>query len=319
MRLSRHSSNLLKIGVSLLFVIWLATIADFEKVTPLLLDVGFGVMGLAVIFHIASFVLGAARWWLLLQATGTSVSFWSILPVYYLGAFFNATLPTGVGGDAIRTIYLTRRGMDLKALIASAIMDRFLGLVALVAFVGCGSLFLPESLLTDTQKAGIAVAALFLTGLLLALISRSVLQRLGEKSEGSPRTWLKHIHAIGEVWLRFSQTPKTVLVALILSVLNQLFVIAAYIALGSHLVLPLAVTDYLVIIPLVFLAANAPISVGGLGVRETALVSLLLAYGAAKEAAVALSLLYLAAYWLSLLPGLIALMHKPAPAPAPHA
>lgn len=97
--------------------------------------------------------------------------------------------------------------------------------------------------------------------------------------------------------------PDLVLKALILTLFMQSLVILVYYLLGSSIGIELSAITYFGIIPIVFIAANLPVSVGGLGVRETALVALLAAAGIDTQRAIALSLLYLLVLWIASAPG----------------
>lgn len=280
--------------------------ADMPKLLAHITRISLPVFLIAVLLHVLSFMLGALRWWLLLRNTDCSARFLVLLPAYYMGAFFNYLLPTGVGGDAVRTVLLSKQGMPLPALIASALMDRFMGLLGVILLVLVGIPFLPIAILAN-NGAWMSGTALLLFGLLFgaALIiawldsghMRRTLARFSHPK-------VQGMYRIGEICRTFLQAPGIVGAAMLLTILNQVLIIAAYILLGKNLGIALDITIYFAIVPLVFLAANAPLSVGGLGVREGALVTLLVMSGIEQESALALSLLYLMTLYTSLLPGL---------------
>jgi uncharacterized membrane protein YbhN (UPF0104 family) len=60
----------------------------------------------------------------------------------------------------------------------------------------------------------------------------------------------------------------------------------------------------LVVIPLAFMAAALPISIGGMGVRELATVGLLMRFGIAESDAAAIALMYIPVLLLASMPGL---------------
>jgi hypothetical protein len=68
------------------------------------------------------------RWWSLIPAT--TIGFGSVLTMYGAGLFSNNFLPTGIGGDGIRTALLSRR-LPLAQSLLSVVLDRFVGCVAL--------------------------------------------------------------------------------------------------------------------------------------------------------------------------------------------
>ena len=91
--------------------------------------------------------------------------------------------------------------------------------------------------------------------------------------------------------------------ALVMTVVLQSLVISAYIMLALGTGLDLPVITFFALIPIVVLASNLPISLGGLGVREGVLVALLVVVGVDEQQAISLSLLYLFINWIATLPG----------------
>ncbi len=87
---------------------------------------------LAVGLMVSSLVIRAYRWLMLLRGLGSDVRFGRLTALYFIGNFFNAFLPSGMGGDVVRAIEATR---DVPADIAAGtvIVDRMAGLLMLFA------------------------------------------------------------------------------------------------------------------------------------------------------------------------------------------
>ena len=308
----RFGSPALRLAISAALLYWLTSMADMPKLLTQLTRLSLPVFFTAVMLHVLSFMLGGLRWWLLLKNTDNNARLSVLLPAYYMGAFFNYLLPTGVGGDAVRTVLLSKQGMSLPLLIASAVMDRFMGLLGVVLLIFVGIPFLPASLLA---QGGYWMGG---TGFLLIGLLFGVALAISWLGSNSMRPTLERfshpkvrgMYRIGEICQAFLSAPGVVSTALLLTLLNQVLIISVYIILGTHLGIALEATVYFAIIPLVFLAANMPVSVGGLGVREGVLVTLLMMSGIEQEPALALSLLYLLILYTSLLPGLCVTVMK---------
>lgn len=258
----------------------------------------------AIGLHICVFFLGAFRWWLLFKHTGISSPFLRALPSYYLGVFFNNFLPTGMGGDIIRTLHLNLRGLNAKTLIASAIADRVIGLTVMLA-IAATSLSLSQ----DVNLSGHSKIFLLLTVLVaiigpwLLLTSRfiNLVEKLARKYQHTRvRRVLLEILSLCS---SYRSAKKLILIAVGVSVIMQGLAIFIYYFLGRGIGIGLSLTTYFAVIPLVFVAASLPISIGGLGVREGVLVGLLVTVGVDEQLAFALSLLYLLVLWTSSLPG----------------
>jgi hypothetical protein len=76
-----------------------------------------------------------------------------------------------------------------------------------------------------------------------------------------------------------------------------------YYYLGASIGIELSPMTYYTIIPIVFLVTSIPLSIGGLGIREGALVALLMSVNIDTQLAITLSLLFLFVLWLSSVPG----------------
>lgn len=109
-----------------------------EELSPLLL--------LATIaLNLAGQALCAYRWGCLSSLVGRSVSFRTLLQLYFSGMFFNMCLPTSIGGDVVRVVGLGRQTGSKSAALASVFMDRNVGLAALLAVGVAAAALAPTS------------------------------------------------------------------------------------------------------------------------------------------------------------------------------
>ena len=101
----------------------------------------------------------------------------------------------------------------------------------------------------------------------------------------------------------YRSTKKLILAAFGVALVMQGLAIWIYYYLGASIGIELSPMTYYTIIPIVFLATNIPLSIGGLGIREGALVALLMSVNIDTQLAITLSLLFLFVLWLSSVPG----------------
>ena len=90
--------------------------------------------------------------------------------------------------------------------------------------------------------------------------------------------------------------------------LNQLLVVLILLILAPGLGVHLPTFQFTVVLMLVFLVSSLPISLGGLGAREGAMMSLMLPLGFDAAAVLALSVAYLLVLWSCTLPGVFMLL-----------
>jgi uncharacterized membrane protein YbhN (UPF0104 family) len=131
----------------------------------------------AFLLYIFSLVIRAYRWLVLLRSLDPDVSFGRLLRLYFVGAFYNAFLPSTYGGDVVRALELTQ-DTNPSVAIGTVLLDRMTGL--LVNFV-MGLVVLPfyaarmapwlVGLLLCVAGGGLVVGALVLEGRFLRRIT----------------------------------------------------------------------------------------------------------------------------------------------------
>jgi glycosyltransferase 2 family protein len=299
----------LKLAITCVLLYLIFSGVDLQRVGSAALAVRPEAVVFAVALHMLVFVLGALRWWLLAQHAGLGLPFMKVFPSYYLGVFFNNFLPTGVGGDLVRILHLKRRHVDLGTLVSSTVIDRVIGLGVVLA-TGLIALALSSQVRLDDRArlllfvtAAIAVSSVLILGsdwfgaLIRGLTKRFQRTRIR-------KTLLETIESLHN--LRDRKT--LVLSAILISLSVQCLIVLSYYILSQSMGLGQPMQIFFIAVPVIFLAAALPISLGGLGVREGTLVMLLVTAGSDKAEAASLSLVYLAVMWMASLPGAFTLL-----------
>jgi uncharacterized membrane protein YbhN (UPF0104 family) len=288
----------LRIAVALGALAWLASRVDLALVGGALATTSASAVVVATVASFASNLVIAVRLSVLLAAQGVAVSVPQTLAINLTAFFYNLLLPIGgVGVAALRLQQFSARtsGRFTSALTAM-ICDR---LVALAA-VGIVGLFCwlvdphpkpPGALLM--LLAGAAAIGAFLAP---RAVPASMRQLVRELQAGGSGTWwsaalLRLTHALGAV-ARLS--PATLARIVGISILAQLPGIVVFVALAWGLGLPVSVASMGWVRSIVQLVTVLPISIGGLGVREGALVLTLAWFGVADHDALALAILVFA-------------------------
>ena len=70
------------------------------------------VVAAACAYYAGCQLLASFRWQLILRAKRFHISLGRLFRFYLIGTFFNAFLPTGLGGDVVKTFYLYRETKD---------------------------------------------------------------------------------------------------------------------------------------------------------------------------------------------------------------
>lgn len=299
----------LKIGITTALLAFVMSRTDTSSLRSLLFALPGGVLLTAVVLHFLAFALGAFRWWLLARAAGFGRSFMGACRGYFLGVFFNNFLPTGLGGDIVRIAHLRDPATSLTPLIASTISDRVIGLVAVFATGLCALSLLDQITLGNQSRATLFAAALIAVLSLWLFVTEWFGSRIDRCAAYTRHTRfrrgfieiLQSLHGL-------HRHRRLLFGALVISFAMQSLVVLTYYVLARALDLQQPLGLYFAVIPVVFVAAVLPVSIGGLGVREGALVNLLIFFGAGANQAVGLSVAYLGVLWVASLPGLLALL-----------
>ena len=247
-----------------------------------------GWIGLAIAVTFLQIFIGVLRWREVSTQCGAPIETRQAMRFNLIGTFFNQTLPSSIGGDAVRLWLVARGGAGWRAATYSIFVDRAIGLIALAILIVAT---LPWSYRLITDPNGRSALLLVDFAALAGGIGFLVLGLL-------PWPWLKrwwgthHLHACSAIANRviFSRQhgPKVVVLSLLVHVLA---VVIAWCVVQS-IAAPVAFGQIFQLVPPVMLITMLPISIAGWGVRE-ATMGLAFGYaGLMTNEGVNVSLLY---------------------------
>jgi uncharacterized membrane protein YbhN (UPF0104 family) len=259
-----------------------------------------------VALYVAGQVMSAFRWRLLAALNGLGGRFSDYLAYYFIGMFTNVFVPGLVAGDALRALYLGRRQQKIGPAFASVMADRGIGLLTLFWLAAVAALCtprvqLPVSVLRWTLAAGAVSLFAYVTAPMVA------------KWAGTNDRLNRLLAPIIPYLCRpFALTP-----AIGLSALLQLSLATCQYLLGIGLGLDIALSTFVLTVPITNVIASLPITINGLGMREAGYLVLLGMAGVSKAQAVALSILYFAATLAGGFTGVFAFLTTPIPRGVP--
>ncbi len=291
-----YRAYVIRAGLGVAVVAFLLSHYDARPILRILSHEGAAWFAAAVVLYIAGQVMSTWRWMLLAYALKLRGAWVDFLRFYFIGMFTNTFVPGLVGGDAARAFYLGRRYEKMGAAVAATIADRFYGLLALfwlaaLAVVFLGADTVPPSVRHPTVIVGAIALAGFVASPLVARIVDFLPHRI--------RRW-------GEIVLPYLREPQTTLLPILLSFVLQTSLAICQWLLARGLGLEVPVALFIVMVPIANVFASLPITLNGLGVRETAYLFLFGLAGIRHEDAIALGLLWFAATMIGGLTGGIA-------------
>lgn len=233
---------------------------------------------IVLFFYLCAHLIGIAKWRMVVNAAGAQLDFNTSAQCYLGGLFGTLFLPSIVGGDVVRLAVGLKKSPKPAAVLAGNVADRFLDVAAQAGLVLMGLALLPGSLSPEWREKGVHYLFLFIALMMAALLLAYLLYRLAiAKSSGKFR---RKIVRLRQSLRAVKEKPHILIFGWSLGTLIQFtfLVLTALLAISCGLTLPLRI--WLFAWPLAKLAAILPLTQGGMGVREAALVGLLSPFGA---------------------------------------
>jgi uncharacterized membrane protein YbhN (UPF0104 family) len=284
----------LKILVSGALLYFALRKANFSDLASRIDVASLGWIGLAIAVTFLQIFVGALRWLEVGAECGASLTIRHAMRYNVIGAFFNQTLPSSIGGDAVRLWLVARAGAGWRAATYSIFVERAIGLIALAIIIAAS---LPWSYNLISAPHGRSALLLLDFAALAGGLGFLVFGRL-------PWPWLKrwwathHLYACSVVANRVIFSRKRGPKVAILSLLVHILAVVIAWCVARSIAAPVLFHQVLQLVPPVMLITMVPISIAGWGVREA---SMGLAFGYAGLAAsegVNVSLLFGAIYFI---------------------
>jgi uncharacterized membrane protein YbhN (UPF0104 family) len=283
-----------KIAISLALLYLALRKTNFSDLASRITLASLGWIGLAILVALLQVYVGAVRWRQVSAECGAPLTMMQALRFNMIGSFFNQTLPSSIGGDAVRLWLVSRGGAGWRAATYSIFVDRAIGLIAL-AIVIVASLPWSYALIDNPQGRSALLVVDFAA--LAAGLGFLVLGRL-------PWPWLKrwwvthHAHACSVIANRLIFNRQNGLQLAVLSVsVHVLAVVIAWCVVRS-IDAPVLFSQVFLLVPPVMLITMMPVSIAGWGLRE-ATMGLAFGYaGLAATEGVNVSLLFGAVFFI---------------------
>ncbi|MBQ3714523.1 MAG: flippase-like domain-containing protein [Fibrobacter sp.] len=263
-------SNLLKVAISvggLAYIFWKVPFAEVcghwtAQALPWIL--------LILFCTVFSMIIQANRWRGLLLEEGKKIKFRTFYAYIALGYFFNNLLPSGFGGDAVKTIAFGKRFGNIANSVAAVAISRVMGLLAMFL---CFFATLPFVV------ARYDIPAIY-TGAVCAVALVSVLVIVGGlfsdkiKLPAGLTAKVPFLLKLQDAFSIYRGYKKAFLLSGLDSIWLQISSIAIHYAYFQAVGVPVDLATITVFMTITITVSMLPISVNGIGLREGVNVSL---------------------------------------------
>lgn len=301
-RAGSRSWNALRIAAGLAILAALVFFVDLKSIVDALSMVS--VADLAVLFLIgaALILISVLKWRAFLARLRISASLGHLYRLYLVGYFVNLVMPSYVGGDVVRSLYVGPN-VDRAHAVSATLLERYTGFMAMVLMSLVALPF--SSAVTWQMSTLVGLVAAGAVGGSVALFSRRV-SWLG-RIVGLPERWTAQAVRIEDGLVWGITDPRLICQAALLSAAFHVMTIVNTVAVAHAVGWEAAPWGELfVVVPLILLVGAVPISPQGLGIQEGAFLFFLQSAGASGAEALAVALVLRAkSYVLALVGGIL--------------
>lgn len=282
---------------------------NFEQIVIQLANVDRRWLVAAVVLMFVQLLLTGGRWHVISGLIGAPLRTMQAMRLTLIGQFFNQTLPSSVGGDAVRAWILVRyHRMPLALALKSVFSDR---LSALIYLAGIAAVCLPFFLYVTPHSGPHAQVVVGVIDLVTALCF--ILLWLGADRIARYLSRFRPTRAVGALFtmlhqIVFAPMPSGALTLLLSCVVQALIVLSTY-CIARAFAITLA-SDAIFLMPLLMLLSAIPLSFAGWGLREGVMVTGLGMTGVSATHAISISVCLGLAQLLIGVPGLFALFFE---------
>ncbi len=306
--IGRVVRSLIQVAIGVGLVTWLVQSGALQWPTMSRLSDAPGMLSIAMALVIGNYVFLSLRLKFVVRASGGDVAWTDALRFTLAGAFAGWLIPGGMGSDLTKAYLLGRDSCgSVGTGIGAAMVDRILGLTALMTLAVVGQIAAWDTVSGDPALRVLFLAcslllgafvALFLVGHTMSAGTTWCEQNPAEASRGMRAMLLRIMGAM----VLATRRPWTMCAAFLWSLCAQASIVAAAIVICMSLRNALPNLATCALIPVGFVANALPLAPGGLGVGEAVFESLFTLAGTMGGAETALSWRTLAV--IGSLPGL---------------
>ena len=284
---------------------------DFAAFRAALVDLRCGWLPLIYGLFLLNTTISSWKWKMLLASDGVQVPMGRLLSSYLIATFFNLFMPSSIGGDAYRVVDTGRHGGSAKS-FASVFADRLTGFLALaiwgLLFSGIGWSRLPDKriLWLPALVFGLMAAMVFALvqrRMLVAVLRAFRIDRLAKLDA--------FIHRVLDSMAAYHGDRKLMAKVFGISLFFQMMAITIIFCISKAMGWQVPFIYFCIFVPLITLGEALPISIFGIGVRDSLYVFFFAQGGATREQALSMALVYvLITLVYSLVGGILFLLRR---------
>jgi glycosyltransferase 2 family protein len=283
----------LKATVSVGLLVLLFRQTDLQAVVTRAREADLRWLAAALTLYALMIVVSAWRWQVLLRTQRIRAPFGLLANSWLVATFFNNFLPSNIGGDVVRIADSARLTGSRTVAGAVVVVDRAMGLVALLCVAAVGSLFSGAAGLrvAGTEYLWIGAVAALGAGVPAVMAPRLLPRLLSPLCHLRPGLLEPRRERLGDTLERFKHRRGRLGQAFAGAFVVQLMLVAFFLCVAYAIGATFPVLSGLIVVPISLVVQMLPISINGFGVREAVFSYFFVQLGLGVDAGLALSLI----------------------------
>jgi glycosyltransferase 2 family protein len=226
-------------------------------------------------FTTFAMILSSQRWRAILKLISIKLTIKESILYTYIGAYFNVFFPGDMGGDLVKTYYVNRdKKKSIVSVGATIIIDRFIGLLTLLALPSCIFLFYNININLTIFNRSISIDYLLYIGFFISIVmflllinSKNIIQhiyRLFLSDSFFGKIINKVFNALNDLSSDYSKYMKSI----IWSFVSQIMLYFGGYFIALSVVDSVDFLYWVILYPVIVALSSLPITFSGFGLRE---------------------------------------------------
>lgn len=242
---------------------------------------------LSLLIYFCAVLIASVRLRALLALQGIRMNIMDVFRINLIGCFFSSFLPTSIGGDIVKAIYVSKESKKNMQAYTSIFIDRFLGMFT-IFLIALAAIFIVKDNsgphLIWLLSALVAFSLIFI----VILYNKALAKRFSPIiSLVIPARFKQEMHNIYNAMHGYKKHTREMAACFVLSIIAQVVAFSAiyFLALGARSYISFKLA--LLVMPVASIVGMLP-SINGMGPREMSIVIMLRPFiGASAAGAIA--------------------------------
>ncbi len=267
--------TLVKIVISAALIYFILSKTNLPEIWKAVQQASLTLLLLSFSLHVIGFIVSAFRWQVLLKAQGIKMGIPYLIESFSVSVFFNNLLPSTIGGDTIRAYDIWKKGYSKTESITVILVDRFLGLFALIVFAAVAIFFSPEinRRIPNLQLWVLGTFVLMAIAIVAIFLHEKRVKQIGTIFDlPGLKLVKKKLSKIADAFKSFRGKNSALAWGLFWSFVLQVNVILHYYLINEALHMHVPLMQFFLIIPIATFIMMIPVSINAIGLRENTYV-----------------------------------------------